>query len=85
MYKAKYMCYTCHVPQLNLYVPEKTARQLRARAKARGLSLSKYLASIAARSAAVSWPPGYFQNALGAWHGRLKRPHQLRFEKRDTF
>ena len=79
------MCYTCHVPQLNLYVPEKTARQLRARAKARGVPVSKYLASIVVRNAAASWPPHYFQNAVGAWQGDLKRPPQFHFEKRDSF
>ncbi len=79
------MCYTCRVPQLNLYVPEETARLLRQRAKARGISLSKYLASTILREAAVPWPPGYFRHAVGAWRGELRRPRQLPLEERETF
>jgi post-segregation antitoxin (ccd killing protein) len=79
------MCYTCQVPQLNLYVPEDTARLLRQRAKARGVSVSRYLASVVLREAADQWPAGYFRNAVGAWRGELKRPRQLPLEKRETY
>jgi len=72
------------VPQLNLYVPEQTARLLRQRAKARGVSVSKYLASIILRDESRQWPSGYFRDAVGAWKGELKRPGPLSFEERDS-
>ena len=81
----KYTCYTCFVPQLNLYVPEQTARLLRQRARARGVSLSKLLASMVAQEAATQWPPGYFRNVVGSWRGDLKRAPQPRLEKRNSF
>jgi len=71
------------VPQLNLYVPEQTARLLRQRAKARGVPLSKYLASIIQSDVTQQWPRGYFRDAVGAWKGELKRPRPLPFEERD--
>jgi len=81
--ESKYTCYTWIVPQLNFYVPENSARLLRQRARQKGLSLSKYLASLVLRDTGSSWPKGYFENAVGFWEGELERPPQGRFEKRE--
>ena len=71
------------MPQLNFYVPENSARLLRQRAGQKGLSLSKYLASLVLRDSGSSWPPGYFENAVGFWEGELERPPQGRLERRE--
>lgn len=57
------------MPQLHLYVPEEVAVKLRERAKARGLSLSKYLAEIVAKEVVAGWPAGYFESVVGSWRG----------------
>jgi hypothetical protein len=49
------------VPQLHFYVPEETARALRRKAKAEGVSLSKYIGKVVAKEVEdKGWPPGYF-------------------------
>ncbi len=78
------MCYICFVPQLHLYVPDETARQLRARAAARGLSVSKYLAQIVQRELATGWPRDFFDDVAGGWEGEpLERPEQGAHDERD--
>ena len=81
--QSKYTCYTWIVPQLNFYVPENSARLLRRRARQKGLSLSKYLASLVLRDSGSSWPRGYFENAVGFWEGELERPPQGHLERRE--
>src|SRR5713226_3414010 len=81
--QSKYTCYTWIVPQLNFYVPEDSARLLRQRARQKGLSLSKYLASLVLRDMGSSWPRGYFENAVGFWEGEFERPTQGRLERRE--
>ncbi len=73
------------MPQLHLYVPEDVAERLRERAKARDLSVSKYLAQIVEREVAVGWPDEYFAEVIGAWVGEpLQRPEQLPLEERTA-
>ena len=71
------------MPQINLYVPHDVALELRKRAKAQGLSLSRYLAHLAKREVGSGWPPGYFEAVLGGWQGEpLERPPQGALEQR---
>jgi post-segregation antitoxin (ccd killing protein) len=55
------------VPQLHLYVPADVAAELRARARARGTSVSKLLAEIVTRDARRAWPEGWLDRVAGAW------------------
>lgn len=74
------------MPQLHLYVPEDVAERLKAQAKARNISVSKYLAEIAQREAAAAWPDGYFESVIGAWAGEpLQRPEQPDLEELTFF
>jgi hypothetical protein len=72
------------MPQLHIYVPEKVAGVVRERARARGMSVSGYLAELVTREVASGWPDGYFDEVVGGWEGRpLRRPAQGRFESRE--
>jgi hypothetical protein len=72
------------MPQLHLYVPDETAAQVTARAKARGISVSKLLAEMVRREIGKGWPDGFFKEVVGGWLGEpLERPEQLALEERD--
>ncbi len=72
------------MPQLHLYVPEKDASELKARAKARGMSVSRFLASLVRKELHKGWPPGYFETVVGGWKGEpLERPPQEPPQERD--
>ena len=72
------------MPQLHCYVNEEVAEVIRRRARARRLSVSKYLAQLAEQDAAIGWPAGYFENVIGGWKGDpLVRPAQGDYEKRE--
>jgi hypothetical protein len=67
-----------------LYVPDTTAELLKRRAEERGLTLSKYLAEVVGKEAGnQEWPKGFFEDALGAWEGKLQRPPQGVYEERE--
>lgn len=73
------------MPQLHLYVPKDEAAQLRVRARAAGLSLSKYLASLVHRELHQGWPPGFFETYFGGWKGEsLVREPQGESSPRDA-
>jgi hypothetical protein len=73
------------MPQLHFYVPEVTADELRKRAKARGISLSRYLASLVQAEVPTGWPEGFFEEIVGGWKGEpLERPSQGKFEEREA-
>jgi post-segregation antitoxin (ccd killing protein) len=57
------------VPQLHLYVPEETADLVRERARARGTSVSRYLAEVVQRELRHGWPEGWFDDVVGSWTG----------------
>lgn len=62
------------MPQLHLYVPEKTAEVLRRKARERGRSLSEYLAEIVVKEVSEEdWPEGFFEEVLGNWEGEIER------------
>jgi hypothetical protein len=72
------------MPQLHVYVPDKVAGLVRERARARGMTVSGYLAELVTREVASDWPGGYFDEVVGGWEGQaLRRPEQGRFEKRE--
>ena len=72
------------MPQLHLYVPEPVASVVRQRARARGMTVSGYLAAMVTREVASDWPDAYFDEIVGGWKGgALRRPPQGRFETRD--
>lgn len=53
------------MPQLHFSVSDETAHSLRRRARAAGLSLSKYLATIARNEVADTWPKGFLDSIVG--------------------
>jgi hypothetical protein len=72
------------MPQMHLYVPEEVASALKARARARGQSVSSYLADVVSREVGTDWPAGFFTEVAGGWKGKpLRRPRQRRSERRD--
>lgn len=77
-------CYTYmwHM-QLHLYLPEEIAEEVRKRAEARGLSVSRFLAELVKREVAGGWPEGYFERVVGSWEG-LERPAQGKADLRDS-
>ncbi|MCX6595598.1 MAG: hypothetical protein NTV70_04455 [Acidobacteria bacterium] len=64
------------MPQLNFYVPQSTADELKRRAKVRKLPVSRYIAEIVSKDVRTGWPPGYFESFAGKWIGDLERPDQ---------
>lgn len=72
------------MPQLHVYVPETVARLLRARARALGLTVSRYLATVVRRDLGDGWPLGYFDQVVGRWQGKaLRRAPQGSYERRE--
>ncbi|MCX6590075.1 MAG: hypothetical protein NTZ56_00995 [Acidobacteria bacterium] len=69
------------MPQLNFYVPQSTADELKRRAKARKLPVSRYIAEIVSKDVKTGWPPGYFEGTFGCISD-LERPEQLPYEDR---
>lgn len=74
------------MPQLHCYVSEPLVRKLQERAKAAGLSTSRYLAELIRRDVGDGWPEGYFEQVVGGWRGEeLTRLDQPGPEQRDVF
>jgi len=74
------------MPQLHAYVPKRLAGEITTRARARGLSTSRYLAGLIQHDLAQGWPPDFFKNVVGRWQGlRLRRPPQGRLDKREAW
>jgi hypothetical protein len=73
------------MPQIHAYLPRDVVEALRRKARARGLSLSRYVAEIVQRDAAPGWPPGYFEEVVGGWQGKpLVRAPQGKLERRES-
>ncbi|MCX7016269.1 MAG: hypothetical protein NTW86_27550 [Candidatus Sumerlaeota bacterium] len=73
------------MPQMHFYVPDPMAKELRARARARGLTVSRYLASVVRRDLGQGWPEGFFEKVVGGWQGKpLRRPPQGDYEDREA-
>ena len=72
------------MPQLHTYVPKNLAARVAARAKARGVAVSRYLADLIRRDVELGWPDGYFDRVAGGWKGSpLRRAPQGRPEERE--
>lgn len=73
------------MPQLHLYLPEAQAAEIRRRAEARGLSVSRYLSAVVLSSLDGGWPEGFFERVVGGWQGEpLERPPQGAMETRQA-
>jgi hypothetical protein len=71
--------------QMHFYVPDPIAKQLRARAKTLGLTVSRYLAAVVRKEVGEGWPEGYFEEVVGHWEGEpLLRPPQAAYEDRKA-
>ena len=74
------------MPQLYTYVPKSLAARVTARAKARGVAVSRYLADLIRHDVELGWPDGFFDRVAGGWKGRpLRRAPQGRPEDRETW
>ena len=73
------------MPQLHTYLPEPLAARVAAKAKARGVPVSRYLATLIRNDVDGTWPAGYFESVVGGWKGRpLKRLRQGDVDERET-
>ena len=54
------------MPQLHFSVDDRTAKRIEREAKRRGMSISKYLATIVARDVGEAWPPNYLASVVGS-------------------
>jgi hypothetical protein len=66
------------MPQLHFTVDEQTAKRIEHEAKRRGLTVSKYLATVVIRDVATAWPAGYLDEVVGSCKGAsLSEPREL--------
>jgi hypothetical protein len=71
------------MPRLITCVPASVAARVAARAKARGVPVSRYLADLIRRDVELGWPDDFFDRVAGGWKGApLRRAPQGRFEDR---
>jgi hypothetical protein len=73
--------------QLHFYVPDSIEAQIRLKAKAANLPLSRFLADLVKREALGpdQWPEGYF-DLFDQWDGEAQvRPSQPSLESRASF
>lgn len=74
------------MPQIHFYLDESSANALKARAKARGLSVSRFVAERLRPELEAAWPSGYFERVVGGWAGPPpERPAQGECETRDRW
>ena len=74
------------MPQLHAYVPKRLADRVAARARSRGVAVSRYLADLIRRDVELGWPDGYFDRVAGGWQGApLRRAPQGRAEARESW
>jgi hypothetical protein len=74
------------MPQLHTYVPKRLAERVAARAKARGVPVSRYLADLIRRDVELGWPDDFFERVAGGWKGApLRRAPQGRLEDREAW
>lgn len=59
--------------QLNVYVPEPLAEEIRRRARRAGKSLSQFISTLVQKQADVKsqWPKRFFTKVIGGWQGKL--------------
>lgn len=72
------------MPQLHLYLKKDVAEEVKKRARAKGVSLSSYLAELVQSQVIDRWPDKFFAKVVGGWKGEpLTRPDQMEPEARD--
>lgn len=70
--------------QLHFTVDEQTAKQLAREAKRRGMSLSRYIATLVTKRVVDSWPDGYLERVVGACEADpLELPAELPLDDVD--
>lgn len=70
--------------QIHCYLPNDIESELRVRARARKLPLSKYVAEILKKEVRKGWPEGWVDRVYGGWTDQIERPSQGRYEKRKA-
>lgn len=65
----EYHTYSPYMRQLHFSVEEETAKRLTTEARRRGMSLSRYLATLVSDSVDSKWPKGYLQRVIGSCSG----------------
>lgn len=66
------------MPQLHFTVDEATAKRVAREAKRRGMSVSRYLASLLEVSGRAEWPADYVEGVIGSCAGTgLREPAEL--------
>ncbi len=72
------------MPQVHFSIDEETIARLAREAAARGLSLSRYIATLVARETPSTWPEGYLEGVIGACADQpLEEPHDLPLDETD--
>ncbi len=70
--------------RLHLQVSKAIEEAVKRRARARGMSVSSYLAELVQRQIADNWPEDFFTDVVGGWAGEpLTRPADLMLEERE--
>lgn len=59
--------------QLNVYVPESLAQEIRRRARRAGKSLSQFISALVSKQSEIKpqWPKQFFTTVIGGWQGKL--------------
>lgn len=72
--------------QMNVYVPDKIAKEIRKNAKKLGKSISRFLTDILSRhmEPQSAWHPDFFSKVVGKWQGDLSVPKRTHPEERDA-
>jgi hypothetical protein len=66
------------MPQIHFSVDEQTAKRIAREAKKRGMTVSKYVATLVAHEMADAWPPSYLDTVVGSCGGaQLTEPEEL--------
>lgn len=73
------------MPQLHFTVDEATAKRIEREAKRRGMSVSRYLASLLAATDGGRWPAGYVDAVVGSCaDAGLREPSELPLDDVDV-
>ena len=70
--------------QLHLYLTDELVERVKERARARGLTVSAYLADLVRSQLVDQWSEDFFSSVVGGWAGEpLTRPEQPPLEQRE--
>lgn len=72
------------MPQVSLYLDEKTLKAVEIKAKARKISISKYVKEAIEKDIRSNWPKDYFALFGSIQDATFKKPKELDF-KTDRF